>query len=109
MTKKYKILALILGLLVIIILLWLAWSKIFGRYNGQNLRGGNLAAPEFMNAQEKKQFQVPSELKAQIINRNEAGGITVYKIVNTDADVVLDPNKVPALSPRQPRSAAPAK
>jgi len=108
MTKKYKIFALVLSLLIII-LLWLAWVQIFGRYSDKNFRGGNLAAPEFMNAQEKKQFQVPSELKAQIINRNEAGGITVYKIVNTDTDVILDPDNVPSLSPRSPRSAAPAK
>lgn len=109
MTKKYKIFVLILGLLIIIILLWLAWSKIFGRYSGKNSMGGNLVAPEFMNAQEKKQFQVPSDLKAQIINRNESGNITVYKIVNTDADVVLDPNNIPSISPRRPRSVVPAK
>lgn len=106
MTKKYKIFTLVLGLLIIIILLWLAWAQIFGRYSNKNFREGNLAAPEFMNAQEKKQFQVPSELKAQIINRNESGGITVYKIVNTDADVVLNPNDIPSISPR---SAVPAK
>jgi len=109
MTKKYKIFILVFGFLIIIILLLLVWSKIFGRYSGKNFSGRNLAVPEFMNAQEKKQFQVPSELKAQIINRNESGNITVYKIINTDADVVLDPNNIPSISPRSPRSVVPTK
>lgn len=99
MNKKYKILAISLGIVVIIILLLSVWSKLFTKDNKTNTLGHN-SAPEFMTAQEKVKFQVPDNLKAQIINRDEKGDITVYKIVNSDKDVVSNPSQISPISPR---------
>lgn len=100
MTKKYKILLIIIGFVILVGLGLLIWSGKSGLKGKNNLKDG-VVTPEFMSAQDKEKFQVPQNLKAQIINKDEKGEITVYKIVNTDNDVIPNPSKIPSITPRQ--------
>lgn len=59
----------------------------------------NLPAPEFLTAQEKAHFKLDNNVKAQVLNRDASGTPTVYKLINTDYDIIADPSKVGPISP----------
>ncbi|MFA5155084.1 MAG: hypothetical protein WC453_01490 [Patescibacteria group bacterium] len=100
MNNKHRIAILIGGLILIIILAILIWSGRLHRRAGQP-PVGSLPAVEFMTDQEKAAFNIPADLKAQVITREAGGDISVYKIISSDADIVTDPAAVPPISPRQ--------
>lgn len=80
--------------------------------NRQKSGGGNVnmqapgeTGPQFMTATEKDELRVDAGLKAQILNRDASGTPTVYKVINNDADIVMDPSTIAPLSPRQLKTA----
>lgn len=71
----------------------------------QSSRGAdtNLPASEFLTDQEKTYSD--KNIKAQVLGRNASGTPTVYKLINTEADIVADPSKIGSISPRQSETA----
>lgn len=61
--------------------------------------------PQFMTDAEKAELRVDAGLKAQVLNRDASGTPTVYKLINNDADIVMDPSGIAPLSPRQLKTA----
>ena len=61
--------------------------------------------PQFMTAAEKAELKVDDGLKAQVLNRDASGTPTVYKLINNDADIVMDPSGVAPISPRELKAA----
>ena len=57
--------------------------------------------PEFLNVNEKQALGLPADSKIQALGRDSAGGVTVYKIIKSDSDIVSNPSKVGSISPRQ--------
>ena len=93
MTKNKKIIFFgIAGLLLIATALFL--FKINSRSNNNN--NGQAAAeftPEFLTAQDKKNFGINQNIKAQILLRDANGNIAIYRIINKDSDLV-NPNEL---------------
>ena len=50
----------------------------------------NIYQPEFMTLEEKESFSLPEESKIQVLKRSEDGGVSVYRIIRSDSDVVTD-------------------
>jgi len=96
--KKNIIIA---GLVVLILIttLILVFKK-----NWNNQRGAkvNLPAPEFLTTQEKIDFKLDDNVKAQVLSREASGTPAVYKLIKTDTDIIADPSKIGPISPRQP-------
>lgn len=103
MKKAYQIIIIIvvLVLLVVSLVYWL-WPKpeITNNAPGNLSADGSLRSPEFMTDSDKELFGLSSNIKAQIISREEDGGISVYKIIRNDNDIVADPSQLPSISPR---------
>ncbi len=95
--KKNIIIA---GLVVLILITALILTFTNRRNNNQGANV-NLPAPEFLTAQEKADFRLNDDVKAQVLIRNASGTPTVYKLINTEADIVADPSKIGPISPRQ--------
>ncbi len=100
MTKKNKIILASLGLiLLVLVFVFIRLIAPANKISSQPTSGA--VVPEFMTAQEKAKLGLPPELKAQIINRNGSGDITVYKVIKSDQDIVADPNKISPINPPQ--------
>ena len=102
--KKNIIIA---GLVVLILITALIFTLTNRRKAGEENRNNNqgvnvnLPAAEFLTAQEKADFRLNDDVKAQVLIRNASGTPTVYKLINTEADIVADPSKIGPISPRQ--------
>lgn len=70
-----------------------------------NQETGVSAEPDFLSAQEKAVLRLDNSVKAQVLTRDASGSPAVYKIINSDADIITDPSKIGSLSPRQPGAA----
>ena len=57
--------------------------------------------PEFLTAGEKQVLNLPVEMKVQALKRNGQGGVTIYKVIRNDSEIVSDPSKIGPISPRQ--------
>lgn len=106
--KNKKILYPALGvlLIILIIVVWFIVSSRSqspaGNESENSIKAGkNLPAPEFLTDEEKDSFGLPSEVKAQALNRDSNGKISVYKIIKSDSDIVLDPAAIGPISPHQ--------
>jgi len=71
--------------------------------NQDSLSTGNVnfSQPEFLTSQEKAAFSLDDNIKAQVLKRDANGQPAVYKLINSDADIVNDASKIGSLSPRQ--------
>lgn len=58
------------------------------------------SAPEFLTSQEKAYLNLSDSVRAQVLGRNANGEPAVYKVIKTDADIILDPTKIEPISPR---------
>jgi len=98
--KKAMIITLsVLGLIIILSLGLFFWGRGLGfKFAPSNQ---NLPAPDFLNVAEKAEFGLPPEVKVQSLKRNAAGKVLVYRIINSDQDIVLDPSKIGPISPHQ--------
>lgn len=71
--------------------------------NGENAnRGNNISAvftPDFLNVQEKDKLGISADIKIQAMTRDQAGEVTIYKIIKNDSDIV-NPAEVGSISPR---------
>jgi hypothetical protein len=108
MNNKNKILLIsllsIVAIILIVFLFFLMRSKSAHTSSTQKISSSGAPTPIFMTDQEKAEFHVPSSVKAQVVSRDTSGDISVYKIIRSDADIVIDPNKVTPISPRQNNS-----
>jgi ABC-type Na+ efflux pump permease subunit len=101
--KKNIIIA---AVLVLILLAALVLTIVNKRQKGTanpsgNQGTGTLAEPDFLTAQEKTALRLDNSVKAQVLTRDASGSPAVYKIINSDADIIADPSKIGSLSPRQ--------
>jgi hypothetical protein len=64
--------------------------------------GQSLPAPEFLDDAAKLDIGLPPETNVQVLRRGAAGQVTVYKVIKSEADIVVDPSQIGPLSPRQP-------
>lgn len=104
--KKILIISLAVFLLILLVLLVvlvkLKKSPIIS--NGTDGSNANLSAtpykPEFLSQEEKAKWQIPTDLKIQVLTKGDKGEPTVYKIIKTDSDIVTDLTQVKTISPR---------
>ncbi|MCX6794750.1 MAG: hypothetical protein NTY31_02060 [Candidatus Falkowbacteria bacterium] len=87
--------------LVVLILITALILTLTSRRNNKPGADANSPAPEFLTAEEKTYFKLDNNVKAQVLGRNASGTPTVYKLINTDADIIADPSKIGPISPRQ--------
>lgn len=105
--NKKLIIILIIAAIIIIggLTFWLV-KKGFNKNGAVNQANTNSSAPQFLNDTEKLKLGLAPEQRIQSLKRGANGEVTVYKVIKSDADVVLDPASIGSLSPRQ-KSAAP--
>ena len=100
--KNIIIAGLVVLILITALILALTNLRKANEENRNNNPGAdNLPAPEFLTAQEKADFRLDDGVKAQVLSRNASGAPTVYRLINTEADIVMDPSKIGPISPRQ--------
>lgn len=107
MTKNKKIIIIASSavvLLLILISVWIFFAKSKQSSNNplepNKNNSHNLPAIEYLNEAEKNKLGVSPETKIQALGRDENGEVTVYKVIKSESDVVTDPAKVEAVSPR---------
>lgn len=104
--KKFYLLVFgfIILLIVVFIFLYSRQTKITAELlnnNNENNNNRNLPTMEFLTDSEKTEFNLPMDAKAQVLGRDEAGAVSVYKIIRSDADLVDMNREVEPLSPRR--------
>lgn len=55
--------------------------------------------PEFLSSSEKQSWGIAEETRIQVINRNENGEVSVYRVIESD-DQVVNPEEMGPVSPR---------
>ena len=55
--------------------------------------------PEFLSAAEKEKLKILPNFKIQSLGRDASGQVTVYKVIKTDSDIILDPSKITPINP----------
>ncbi len=87
--KKIKLIFLgSIILFLIIIGLFLLIKNNYGLNTSNTVNFSSKFEPEFLTTQEKNKFTIDPNTKVQAVFRNNAGEVTVYKIINNDSDVV---------------------
>lgn len=66
-----------------------------------------LSTVEFLSAAEQAKLGLPADLKIQILGRDSAGALSVYKIIYSDADIVSNPSAISPISPPRDDAVAP--
>ena len=107
MSDKKIIRLIIIGLAVIVLIVI---GILVVRHRQNNPAGPgqieNTPAPEYLNAEEKTalveqgKIDVSPETPVQIISRDSNGEPLVFKIINSESDIVADPANMPPVSPR---------
>ena len=92
--KKIIILAVVLGLIIIASLLFF-----FNRQN-RSKQNVNLGS-DFLNKSEKIDLNIKPETKIQVLKRDAAGNVVLYKVIKNDSDIVTDLNQIKAETPRE--------
>lgn len=101
MNKKKLIIVSLLGILLLILVIFLInWTK--DSKNSPN-EPEKVFVPEYLNSEEKQSLGIPEEAKIQVINRDNNGKVSIYKVVESDNQVV-NPEEVSPLSPRTEQS-----
>jgi hypothetical protein len=108
MDRNKKIIVIASGLLILILVILLILLKSNLKKASVNQAAGtsdptqaaNLPTPQFLNAAEKASLGLPDATKAQIIQQDANGNVIVYKIIQTDQDIVADPTAIRPLSPQ---------
>lgn len=94
--KSLMIFGAAVGVLVLIIA-----SALLSRKE-KPLSAGPGVQPSFLAAEEKQELNISPNLRIQAISRDQNGKVTVYKIINSDSDIVSDPSSLGPVNP--PRS-----
>ncbi len=100
--KKNIIIA---GIAVLILITALILTLTNRKQAGMSNQNGNpvnntVAEPEFLTAQEKAYLNLSDNVRAQVLSRNASGAPAVYKVIKTDADIIIDSAKIAPISPR---------
>jgi len=99
LSKRHKIVgSALLGLLLIIVILFI-FLKNKNINNQLTEPGSTIIKPVFLNDQEKTDLNIKPETKIQVIQKDAAGKIILYKVINNDSDIVTDLNQVEAQRP----------
>ena len=98
-TKKTYIIVFVGLLLLMVIFGFFIFKKNSGKVI--NLENGEkkIFSPEFMSNEEKKNLEIPVELKIQTVSRDEYGDVEVYKVIKDDSDII-NPADIKPISPR---------
>lgn len=82
--KLYIIIAAVAAVVALIIII-----LIINRFDTVGIDGDSAAnyQPEFMNEQEKSAFELPADSQIQVLKRDEAGAVKVYKIIRAEGDI----------------------
>jgi hypothetical protein len=67
--------------------------------NPANTTQPTLPEPKFLDDTAKAKLGLPLSLKAQILQQDARGQVTVYKVIKTNQDIVADPSALGSLSP----------
>jgi len=107
MTKNKKLIIILIIVLAIVLLI--AGLVALRHKKGTPATGGNkvtntptqnLPAPEFLNDADKLELGIAPEQKIQAW-RDANGKIVGYKVIKSDADIILDLAAIGPISPRQ--------
>lgn len=99
MNKRLKII--IIASVCLIILIIIALVVLINRQN-LGLLGKPVAekfTPDFLSLEEKQSIGIPAEANIQVISRDSEGGVSVYKVVNSEGEAI-NPQEVKPISPR---------
>ena len=110
--KKEKIKFLLISILIGLLLIFIVF--IVNKRELNNLNGGQISSPvsedendlvvevidvpievEFMTEAEKLELGIDRPEKVQILNRNELGNISEYKIIIEDSEIINNLNEIP--------------
>jgi competence protein ComGF len=83
--KKYIIVSSVVILILIIILLLASLLK------GTNKKDNTTTktfTPEFLSTAELNTFKIATSTKAEVIKRDPSGKVIIYRIINSDKDIV---------------------
>lgn len=99
--NKKKIIIIASSVLALLLIIWLVvfLIKKNGNTINSNLNSSKAFTPDFLTAQEKDNLKIPADMRIQAMARDQAGDVTVYKIIKNDSDIV-DPSQVAPISPR---------
>lgn len=87
--KRKKIIFLIaLALVFIISGLFLLVKNNFKLNNDTHIDSSTEFSPEFLTNKEKEGFMIDPSIKAQVMSRDADGKIKVYRIINSDGDII---------------------
>jgi hypothetical protein len=94
MKKNLYILSGILLLAIIVfVILWFSRAKNEVDSVNQtdpNVSSNEIIDPVFMTETEKKLYNIPENLQAQVFNRTDTGEIATYKVIRSDEDIVTN-------------------
>lgn len=90
----------LLGLALLIIILLLV-SRTKNNNNQLTKPGSTVLNPVFLSDKEKADpyINVKPETKIQVLKRDAAGRVVLYKVINSDSDIVTDLNQVKPIVP----------
>lgn len=99
--KNIFIFGLVALLILIVCLVWFYFAKNTGISDKNTINQSlqNLPTVEFLSTEEKASLGISQDYKIQALGRNEAGELIVYKIINSDEDIVPDPSSINPISP----------
>lgn len=90
--------AAVIMLLIVVAIIFLN-TDIFRKSDGATETPQATFKADFLSAEEKKSFDLVTDLKVQAIKRDEQGEVMVYKIIRDDKDIT-DPANIKPISPR---------
>lgn len=97
--KNKKIIGLALLGLLLIVVIFLIFFRTKNTNNQLTEPGSTILKPIFLSNQEKTDLNIKPETKIQVIQRDAAGKIILYKVINNDSDIVTDLNQVEVQRP----------
>lgn len=94
--KKIIIIFAVAAFLVILLLLLIreGGPKIFNKGEDEKV-----FVPEFLSSSEKQSMGIPEETKIQVINRDKDGEVSIYRVIESD-DQIVNPGEIGPISPR---------
>jgi len=97
--KKILVVVTSLILLIVIASLIYFFTRPVDKINEEKpLPDNPVFVQEYMTTSEKELLSMPTDLKVQVLNRDENGVPMTFKIINNDADI-LTTDSIPAIRP----------
>lgn len=88
-------------ILTLIFLLILGAGFILFVNNKHNIKQLSELKSDFLDESEKINLNIKPETKIQVLKRDAAGNVVLYKVIRKDSDIITDLGQIKADTPRQ--------